>query len=448
MKSRKVSKPWKATCDDDRRIFEGVLSKVLKWGQSAPATGPAAEFASLATQFGADLESIDFKALRGWIFFESARTRNDLNVGIEDYGSWRSTHGNASYDEYVLAKNGHSDSVDRLKKAEAYHQRLNKIVDDYLGKFGSAKLLSRACDLYQKAIKAAAKSKTNLTRTASLHRDDVTLCLAWANVDEVPATTEEGIALLRQRIDNYHACRLLSARAAEKAVVSYCIDLGMDVFDVSIGQLQGLDQRWKDFDVLADDLRLDVKNARKSFSSPDTYVEHCVPRFKLDRQSGNHVAIFGVLSDYTTEAMHYASGEAKCVLLGKVTLVDIRQLSDWMKQRFGSLLQINDLWTQGFLPGWMFEYPDQQYSGREDFKAHVADLLTLFHQVKTISATDVPAWLLTVRPDHALVGALELSPRVRAILSDLASLDRWAQAPVLVYLCDWSFPGSPGDRRR
>lgn len=68
--------------------------------------------------------------------------------------------------------------------------------------------------------------------------------------------------------------------------------------DRCITQLDQEGGDWLTHDLSVDrKISVDVKNARRPVNSKQFYVEHTVPRFKLDR-SGSDVRIAGVLSPY------------------------------------------------------------------------------------------------------------------------------------------------------
>jgi len=256
-----------------------------------------------------------------------------------------------------------------------------------------------------------------LTREASA--DDLRLCLAWSN-HPVAGLGVVDIPYLVQVVEAYEANRLISARMAEHAARQYYEELGHVVIDVSIGQLGGDDDRWKQCDLLVDGRPVDVKNARRSFSSPDAYVEHCVPRFKLSRSSREDVAITGVLSNYksisNTEAVVYP-----CLILGEVTASNIQRLTAWAKERFGRILNLDGLWRPEYQPGWVFEYRPEYYGERS---AGIASISGLIQGLKSqgVENSKLPGWLLTLCPDRKLSRSVDISSDKRKILDDLHSL--------------------------
>lgn len=92
--------------------------------------------------------------------------------------------------------------------------------------------------------------------------------------------------------------KMLSARTAEKAARKFYEGVSTTVADISITQLEGGRGDWITHDLLLNSSTpVDVKNARRPIHSKRFYVEHTVPRFKLDRQ-GKDVRLAAILSPY------------------------------------------------------------------------------------------------------------------------------------------------------
>ncbi len=161
----------------------------------------------------------------------------------------------------------------------------------------------------------------------------------------------------------YWKSAMMSARRAELAGVSVYAELYGQVEDLAIHQLDNSGNNlWKLADIQVGDVLIDVKNARRSYSSQDSYSEHCVPRFKLDRD-GKDVVISGFLSPYVQVEKEYATANSPIVWLGEVRHSEIKCLSksfhsehfypDLRKGDYGELLQ-----------NWLFEYPSRYYELR------------------------------------------------------------------------------------
>lgn len=283
----------------------------------------------------------------------------------------------------------------------------------------ASELQSATLHLASEIQKTQTKSQVRLAGLTSSR--DVKLCLAWAGVYSDFQTCPTNTTLSIQ-LGHYEASRLLSARFAERAAAAYYVALGYKVTDISITQIDGGDDRWKDFDLLVGDRPVDVKNARRSFSSPEFYVEHCVPRFKQARGSDAEVSIVGVLSDYHM-AEKIMGDETTYQILGEVRVSDIRRLYVWMRKRFGLLLNFDGLWKAGYQPGWVFEYPKEHYPGRTTATVVMArDIINRFIGAG-VSVDNIPGWLLTLCQDLELVEQLKLSAEKRRILCDLYSLN-------------------------
>jgi len=162
--------------------------------------------------------------------------------------------------------------------------------------------------------------------------------------------------------DPYRVEQMRSARRAEVAAVQVYRLLYGEATDLSIGQLRGdVDTGWRSADICSDGRWIDVKNARRSLASPDTYSEHCVPRFKRDRH-GKEVSISAFLSPY-----HAGTG-AGIVWLGETSQAEISQL----EESFGSAhLSVQSLGAESMLPPWLFDFPPAFYAARDEALARL-----------------------------------------------------------------------------
>lgn len=259
-----------------------------------------------------------------------------------------------------------------------------------------------------------------VTTPSTSNADDIHLCLTWAGLGAT-ATQHCDPQNLIQILGDYDANRLLSARIAEHAAAAFYVALGHEVIDVSIGQIGNLNDQWKDFDLLVNGRPIDVKNSRRSFSSHDSYVEHCVPKFKLSRATGMEVSVTGILSEYST-VERLVESNSSCRILGEVSTSEIRRVYVWAARRFGSILNLDGIWKPSYQPGWIFEYPPEHYPNR---KTAIADIPCLIENLKASGITNdrIPGWLLPLCPDRAVVSPLTGSSQTSKILSDLHSLD-------------------------
>ncbi len=159
---------------------------------------------------------------------------------------------------------------------------LKNLVQSLISHFGNLSTLETSINDLQSVRRFASTSLSEHGKVISppLSKNDISLCLHWANASIPFDSIQDGLIHLNQQITQYDTVRLLSARAAELATQEYFIGLGQSVTDIAITQLSKGDTSWKDFDLLVNNLPVDVKNARRSYSSPESYVEHCIPSFK------------------------------------------------------------------------------------------------------------------------------------------------------------------------
>ena len=158
--------------------------------------------------------------------------------------------------------------------------------------------------------------------------------------------------------------RLMSARLAEKAVAKFYEENNHEVVDASLTQLYPAgDQDWRIFDLDVAGKLLDIKNARRSFKSPERYSDHCVARFKQHRKMGT-VAIGGVLSHWLS-IDEMISREKSALFLGITTGDDIHELCRVFSE--GQLVVAfsdSTVPKKLLLPPWIFEYPPDFYERR------------------------------------------------------------------------------------
>jgi len=251
---------------------------------------------------------------------------------------------------------------------------------------------------------------------------DLQLCLAWHNVSDWQTIHPSRFSSVEGFMKPFEANRLGSARHADISAILYYQALGFQVEDVSIGQLSSPDGRWRDFDLLVNGMPMDVKNARRSFSNPDTYVEHTIPRFKVDRESGLNVNIVGVLSDYIHNE-NIDTYPLTCLVLGQVNVGNIRELYLWMQSRFGDFLDLKGMWNPKFHAGWVFEYPIEHYPDRQEAIAAIPETLSQCIS-NGLGLADIPHWMPSLTDDASLIEQLGFTKSQQAIWSDLRSLQR------------------------
>ncbi len=160
--------------------------------------------------------------------------------------------------------------------------------------------------------------------------------------------------------------KMLSARAAEKAARKFYEGVSTVVADISITQLEGGRGNWITHDLLLNSSTpVDVKNARRPINSKQFYVEHTVPRFKLDR-AGIEVRVAAVLSPYlninyikkpSSIPSKLRSSQNDIVYIGETSRSDIADLtSKFTSER----LEVVRRHERTF-PHWAFGYPGYWY---------------------------------------------------------------------------------------
>lgn len=178
--------------------------------------------------------------------------------------------------------------------------------------------------------------------------------------------------------------RLESARVAEKAAMKYLVRLGFSVEDVSVTQLDQSSSRWKDYDLLVNGVPVDVKNVRRIGDS-ERFMEHYVPRFKLERERGVEVRVLGVVSQ--RHPQNYS-----CTMLGWMSKSKFRLICDWINRRFGSEFKVASFSERKYVPGWMFEYPSAHYASKRPLR-DCGDLFVSRAMALDVELTRLPKWL-------------------------------------------------------
>ena len=162
------------------------------------------------------------------------------------------------------------------------------------------------------------------------------------------------------RGDGFSISAMESARCAELVALNVYREIFGAVEDLSILQrISPSDPRWQTADLTAGGRWIDVKNARRSFSSRNSYSEHCVKRFKSD--GANHqVVVSGFLSEYHPDGA-IGTGE-KVVWLGETTRGTIEKLRSLFETDYLQL-DFSGRWANR-IPPWLFDYPHECYSER------------------------------------------------------------------------------------
>lgn len=211
-----------------------------------------------------------------------------------------------------------------------------------------------------------------------------------------------------EKNNDYTMARMISARTAEKLAIQFYQSLGFEVNDVSIKQPIKASNNlpvnitddscdWKLYDLLLNgEISIDVKNARTPLNSKVTYVEHCVSRFKKNRNNED-VIIAGVLSPYIKlddiQKPCNISCEANIKYLGETTIANFIKLEERFSKRFLKL-SFN---AMNFIPRWMFEFPEKFYATRNQQRSILQQVA--IEQMPTIALCEekginpIPAYL-------------------------------------------------------
>ncbi len=176
-------------------------------------------------------------------------------------------------------------------------------------------------------------------------------------------------------IANAVLAKMLSARGAEKAAKWFYEGVGVKAEDISIRQIEGRGKDWLTHDLLLDStLPIDVKNARRPINASNFYVEHTIPKFKINRQNV-HVRIAGILSPYlnyrTLQEPTLASFKIDdLIFLGETSRQKIERLAaDFESSEF----EVTRSFERTF-PNWVFAYPEAWYRVfSEDVRRFVGD---------------------------------------------------------------------------
>jgi hypothetical protein len=210
-----------------------------------------------------------------------------------------------------------------------------------------------------------------------------------------------------------HVARMLSARAAEKVAIQFYRQFSLRVKDVSITQLQNDQGEWKQYDLVAGLRPIDVKNARVPFNNRQTYVDHCVPRFKQDSQRRD-VTIAAVVSPWISRDQFQGKRSLRPDVVPLRFIGETnRSTVERLEQRFAdlaahaatnlALVQAGD-GSRQVLPPWLFDYPDFVYKlrnrSRHDLLRLSENELPSIDDLELLGANPLPAFLGAKRRLH------------------------------------------------
>ncbi|NUM46351.1 MAG: hypothetical protein HUU38_16740 [Anaerolineales bacterium] len=215
---------------------------------------------------------------------------------------------------------------------------------------------------------------------------DLEIAIDWAHFSdtqksEILAQPQVEIKALEKK-ENYKLAQMLSARAAEKAVIEFFQSKVKSCKDISITQLvdNTYQPEYKKYDLLVDGIPYDVKNARRAKDNREQYVQHVVPKFK-ENSSGQKVQIIGTLSEYLWAEFVWnheeASKETDIYVLGEIGKVNLEKVGFYFNK--SGLLEIEfgkiDLHIeQSLLPPWIFEFPDFVYTKRRSTLLNISQI--------------------------------------------------------------------------
>lgn len=186
-----------------------------------------------------------------------------------------------------------------------------------------------------------------------------------------PCPTSDDLKLVKLWMADEHNTsdgnerRLLSARLAETAMSKFYRQERYTVEDISISQINPSNNNWKSYDLLVEGQPVDIKNARQSQYNHERYVNHCITRFKENRNLES-VTIAGVLSPWLPLS-EMQSGNRSVLYLGTTTKVYINNLiSEFEHGPLKICFQNTSSNNNNFLPPWLFKYSSNLYKNYDD----------------------------------------------------------------------------------
>lgn len=195
--------------------------------------------------------------------------------------------------------------------------------------------------------------------TSELSLNDLRLVAAWASVPKNIKISN--LVDLASIVGDYRAALLCSARQAEIVAAHYLRQFYGPPRDLALEQITEKSDLWRKADLKVGRHLIDVKNARRSYTSPNSYSEQFVKAFKKGPESSD-VGILGVLSDYVPLRDFITSQNVTAVILGHVFLWQLEQIGSWVNKDFGEVLTAKGVSDRAdHLPGWVFEYSPAFY---------------------------------------------------------------------------------------
>lgn len=274
-----------------------------------------------------------------------------------------------------------TDEVHRALSALGAANLHSSLIDRFWHAFPPSGLSDRFYDLAPKAVKsglckkhysALRHSLLNLLGTENPPPTSITAREVYEDIND---DDRKIAAMWAGSEKDTIVAQMLSARGAEKAVARLYRQAGASVDDIAITQLDRAGRDWTTHDLNVDQtIPVDVKNARRPINSKHFYVEHTVPRFKLDR-SGTDVRIAGVLSPYLQ--MRFIENPTSAeftiddiVFLGETSRAAIDALIIKYRSPHFEVVRGNER----IFPNWVFGHPERWYPGRRDQLLCATDL--------------------------------------------------------------------------
>jgi len=291
------------------------------------------------------------------------------------------------YKEHLIYELGNLSSYYPISQStsEAFNEVYNRLIEMNQKRKLPEKTIREMDRCKQKLKKLTDKTQfSNLSEKAM--NPNVVACFSYPGLNEndiqlvgkwccPPRNNIDKKSLIEDKSKDRELARLLSARSAEKVAILFCQQYG-EVKDVSITQINKKNNsNWKAYDLSVDGAPIDVKNSRRSQKSKDRYTEHCIPKFKYNRDS-QEVAIAGVLSPYlwTFELLDKPTKrheDAEILFLGETTLKKQQALKREFKDLVDSLPNTSSNYS--FLPPWVFDYPQDVYVERDRSREQLKD---------------------------------------------------------------------------
>ena len=280
-------------------------------------------------------------------------------------------------------------------------------------------------------------STPSLKLNLNFTQEDIMLIFDWAgySIDGQNLEISDLYDQLGDDLYEGQINKLISARYAEKSTILFYQDLGHEVSDTSIKQLDPFSDEWKLADIKAGEHYIDVKNARTSKRHGSNYSEQYVKSFKKSVEKED-VIYAGVISSYQTKGQlcNEKNGEAR--ILGEVTNQDIKIIKQYLKKRFANILELQLLRSQSsinnysgrkgsFIPGWMFEYPQSFYgknNSSENQLQEIKELLQTFKEKEISSKIDPFFYFIQCRFQDADLS--EIPSKYLPIIQELSEINQ------------------------